>query len=115
MINNYIYDSESKTFSIGSKVVGALTSNKASAVQMGLGLATTGIGMHQAMKGYGSKVRFSVVFVESGGPQHVSVKANSPIDATQQVKSKHPTASKIKAFRLPDQDDQSQEYYQSLS
>lgn len=115
MIDSYIYNSESKTFSIGSKVVGALTSNKASAIQMGLGLATAGIGMHQAMKGYGSKVRFSVVFMENGSPRHISIKANSPIEASQQVRSKHPTASKIKAFRLPDQDDQSQEYYQSLS
>lgn len=95
-----------------TKVAKAVSGEKAQRVTTAMGLATTAIGFGAAAKSLMGQ-KYSVVFKSELGPQHKTVTAGSPIAAVQKV-SKSTKGTQYKAFRLPDQDDASQEYYQSL-
>lgn len=84
----------------------------------GLGIAATAIGAVSGVVGLKKMLdnpTFSVVFLNSNNvPSSKTIKAPTPIAAINKV-SQVTKGSKFKAFRMPDQDDQSQEYYNSLS
>lgn len=81
----------------------------------GLNLAGGAVSLVSGLAGMKKMLntRYSVVFLNNNGPQHKSVIANSPIEAVEKIK-KSTSGSKYRAFRLPDQDDQSQDYFTSL-
>lgn len=99
----------------GGKLVKGLTSQTASALSMGIGIAGSTLGLASGLKGLSDKQQFSVVYNTPDGPKHKSVKAKSPMDAISSVKSSVGNISQARAFRLPDQDDQSQQYFESLN
>lgn len=131
-MDRIIYNSETRSFTripkvnipkakisqMAGKVGRALSGSKASmaSVALGLGASAVGmgsglVGMHQAL----SDPSFSVVYLDqSGNPKSKTVKAKSPIDAISKIKSKE-RISKARAFRMPEQDDSSQDYYDSLN
>lgn len=109
MISKFNYNKETKSFSFYTSTIKA--GKYAGAAAAGLGLISAGIGVKKSLE----NPKFSVVALGSNGPQAVTVKAESPIQAITKAKLKIKNGSRFKAFRLPDQDDQSQEYYDSLN
>lgn len=87
--------------------------NHGAAIGAGLGIATGVLGLKDALKG-GVSNKFNVVYLLNGAKSK-TVKAKSPNEAVAKVKSQTPGGSKYRAFRVPDQDDQSQDYMEAIS
>lgn len=115
--NNNNKTSSTKSPSIASKVMGengwmARHYNALAGAGAAVGLAAGGIGLMKSL----ANEKFSVIFLNSQGrPTQSTVGANSPLNAVKKVQMKVKGATKLRAFRLPGQDDESQEYYNSLS
>lgn len=106
----YEYDPETRQFGILNKAVGVLNHPGAAAISTGLGIAGSMAAIHNTYR----DSKFSVVFLDNNGPKSIQVRAGSPVQAVQKVKSKHPYGSKYRAFRLPNEDQESQSYYMAL-
>lgn len=121
MVIPFYYIKETKSFASTLGNIGkAVSGSTASKITTALGLAGAGVGLATGLVGLkrsmSDKVIFSVVYLNSNGlPKSSTIKAATPVEAISKLKSNNPKATRIKAFRLPDQDDQSQEYYNSLS
>lgn len=125
MIPIYTYDSDTRSFAIkgsmisklGNKALNTVGGSKAGKLTIGLNLGIAALGVASAAKGAHSAFKdgskFSVVFKTESGPMSKTVTAKSPVEAITKV-GKLNKGTGFRAFRMPDQDDKSQDYFNSL-
>lgn len=103
MIDEFYYNEDTKAFGWGSKLTVAAT------------LAGTAASLATLPKQLSDKARYGVAGVGSNGkPISKTVRALSGVDAIRKVKSTH-TGSRFRAFKIPEQDDEYQDYMTQLS
>lgn len=98
----FIYNPQTRSFSLAG--VGAA-----------MGVATAGIGLYQAYKGMGGH-KYTVAYLgKTGTKQMQKVTAESSTEAVQKVKKiTGNSGSHYKGFKVPDREDELEEYYDSL-
>lgn len=106
MVNKFIYNSETKSFSLDGVATG---------INITGGLLNMGSTLQQ-MNQMAKADKYGVVGINSKGSVfNKTTRANSGLDAINKIKKTNNGATKLKAFKIPEQDDEYAAYAQSLS